>query len=164
MLKTMLQKSAHAACRENKVDSKKTKLITNTPGAKIAVFFNSFFRAVLLFDFFVDSHRRAFLASYSTYFCVGQQKKKCSKNMVKGTAVLGHINWLMDVDNETLNLSRNPVQCSLQVGRVSVKQMEKFQHLGVASTSDGVQDKELYVQSGKASAVIFASFMLKWKL
>ena len=65
----------------------------------------------------------------------------------------------MDVDNETLNLSGNPVQCSLQVGRVSVKQIEKFQYLGVASTSDGVQDKEWYVQSGKASAVIFASFI-----
>ena len=38
---------------------------------------------------------------------------------------------------EVLHLSRNFVQCSLQVGRVSLKQVEKFKYLGVAFTSDG---------------------------
>ena len=35
---------------------------------------------------------------------------------------------------EVLHLSRNPVQCSLQVGEVSLKQVEKFKYLGVAFT------------------------------
>ena len=55
---------------------------------------------------------------------------------------------------EVLHLSRNPDQCFLQVGGVSSKQMEKFKYLGVAFTSDGRQDEELDVQSGKASAVM----------
>ena len=37
---------------------------------------------------------------------------------------------------EVLHLSSNPVQCSLQVGDVSLKQVEKFKYLGVAFTSD----------------------------
>ena len=35
---------------------------------------------------------------------------------------------------EVLHLSRNPVRCSLQVGGVSLKQVEKFKYLGVAFT------------------------------
>ena len=46
---------------------------------------------------------------------------------------------------EVLHLSRNPVQCSLQVGGVSLKLVEKFKYLGVAFTSDGKQDEELDV-------------------
>ena len=37
---------------------------------------------------------------------------------------------------EVLRLSRNPVQCSLQVGGISLKQVEKFKYLGVAFTSE----------------------------
>ena len=61
---------------------------------------------------------------------------------------------------EVLHLSRNPVQCSLQVGGVSLKQLEKFKYLKVAFTSDGRQDEELDVRSGKASAVkpVFTPF------
>ena len=55
---------------------------------------------------------------------------------------------------EILHLLRNLVQCSLQVGGVSLKQVEKFKYLGVAFTKDGMQDKELDVRSGKASAVM----------
>ena len=68
---------------------------------------------------------------------------------------------------EILHLLRNPVQCSLQVGDVSLKQMEKFKYLGVAFTSDGRQNKELDVRSGKASAVMQALHhlvVLKWEL
>ena len=53
-----------------------------------------------------------------------------------------------------LHLLRNPVQCSLQVGGVSLTQVKKFKYLGVAFTSDGRQDEELNVRSGKANAVI----------
>ena len=53
---------------------------------------------------------------------------------------------------EVLHLLRNPVQCSLQVGGVSLKQVEKFKYAGVAFTSDGRQDEELHVRSGKVSA------------
>ena len=49
----------------------------------------------------------------------------------------------------------NPVQCSLQVGGVSLKQV-KFNYLGVAFASDGRQSVELDVRSGKASAVMRA--------
>ena len=68
---------------------------------------------------------------------------------------------------EVLHLSRNPVLCSLQVGGVSLKQMEKFKYLGVAFTSDEKQDKEFDVLSGKASAVMRAlhhSVVLKREL
>ena len=68
---------------------------------------------------------------------------------------------------EVLHLSRNPVQCSLQVSGVSLKQVEKFKYLGVAFTSDGKQDEELEVRSGKASAVMRAlqhSVVLKQEL
>ena len=66
-----------------------------------------------------------------------------------------------------LNLSKNPVQCFLQVGGVSLKQVEKFKYLGVAFTSDGKQDEELDSRSGKASAVMRAlhhSVVLKREL
>ena len=68
---------------------------------------------------------------------------------------------------EVLHLSRNPVQCSLQVGGVSLKQVGKFKYLGVAFTSDERQDEKLDVRSGKASAVMRAlhhSVVLKREL
>ena len=54
---------------------------------------------------------------------------------------------------EVLRLSRIPVQCSLQVSGVSLRQVENFRYFGVAFTSDGRQDEELDVRSSKASAV-----------
>ena len=44
---------------------------------------------------------------------------------------------------EVIHISRNAVQCSLQVGGVSLKQIEKFNYLRVAFTSDGRQDEEM---------------------
>ena len=44
---------------------------------------------------------------------------------------------------EVLHLSRNPVQCSLQVGDVPLKQVEKFKYLEVVFTSDERQDKKI---------------------
>ena len=58
---------------------------------------------------------------------------------------------------EILYLLRNPVECSLQVGEVSLKQEEIFKYLGVAFTSDGRQDEEPVVRSNKASAVMGVS-------
>ena len=55
---------------------------------------------------------------------------------------------------EVLHLSRNPVQCSLQVGCVSLKQDEKLKYLKDAFTSDERQDEELGVQSEKPSSVM----------
>ena len=46
---------------------------------------------------------------------------------------------------QVLRFSRNPVQCSLQVGGASLKQVEKFKYLGAAFTSDGRQDETLDV-------------------
>ena len=46
---------------------------------------------------------------------------------------------------EVLHLLRNPVQCFLQVGGVSLKQVEKFKYLGVTFMCDGRQDEELDV-------------------
>ena len=55
---------------------------------------------------------------------------------------------------EVLNLSRNPDQCVVQVNGATMKQVEKFKYLGVAFTSDGMQDEELDTRIGKASAVM----------
>ena len=55
---------------------------------------------------------------------------------------------------EVLHLLRNPLQCSLQVDGLSLKQMEKFKYRRVAFTSDGRQDKKLHVRLGKASDVM----------
>ena len=44
-----------------------------------------------------------------------------------------------------VHLSRNLVQCSLQVGSALLKKVEKLKYLGVAFTSDGRQDEELDV-------------------
>ena len=57
---------------------------------------------------------------------------------------------------EVLHLSRKPVQCSLQVGGVKLKQVEKFKYLGVAFTSDGTQDEEMNIRISKAGAVMQA--------
>ena len=57
---------------------------------------------------------------------------------------------------EVLHLSRKPVQCSLQVGGVKLKQVEKFKYLGVAFTSDGTQDEEMDIRISKAGAVMHA--------
>ena len=46
---------------------------------------------------------------------------------------------------EALHLSKNPIRCSLKVGGVSLKQVEKLKYLGVAFMSDERQDKELDV-------------------
>ena len=56
---------------------------------------------------------------------------------------------------QVLHISRNPVQCSV-VGGVSLKQVEKFKYLEFAFASDGRQDEESVVRSGKTSAVIQA--------
>ena len=52
-------------------------------------------------------------------------------------------------NTEIVHLSTNPVRCSLQVGTVSLKQVETFKHIGVAFTSDGRQDEELDLRSAK---------------
>ena len=58
--------------------------------------------------------------------------------------------------SEILHLSRSPNQCCLQVGGVSLKQVEKFKYLGVLFKSDGRQDAEIDARIGKASAVMRA--------
>ena len=68
---------------------------------------------------------------------------------------------------EVLHLSRNPVQCFLQVGDVSLKQVEKLKYPRIAFSSDRRQSKDLDVRSGKASAVMRAlhhSVVLKREL
>jgi len=57
---------------------------------------------------------------------------------------------------EVLHLLRNSDQCSLQVSRASLKQVEKLKYLRVVFTSDRRQDEELNIRMGKASAVIRA--------
>ena len=54
---------------------------------------------------------------------------------------------------ETMCLSRQPKQCSLQIDGVPLKQSEKFKYLGVSFTSDGRQNSELDIRIGNASAV-----------
>ena len=61
-------------------------------------------------------------------------------------------------NNEVPHFTRNPDQCVLQVNGVTLKQVEKFKYLGVgvALTSEGMQDKELDTQIGKITAVMRA--------
>ena len=55
---------------------------------------------------------------------------------------------------EVLHLSRNLDLCVLQVNGATLKQLEKFEYLGIAFTSDGRQDEELDTRIGNASAVM----------
>ena len=71
------------------------------------------------------------------------------------------------IKTETMCLSRQPKQCSLQISGVPLKQFEKFKYLGVSFTSDGRQNSELDIRIGKTSAVIrqlHQSVVLKWEL
>ena len=55
-----------------------------------------------------------------------------------------------------LHVSRNTNQCLLQLNGASQTQVHKFKYLGVAFTSDGRQNKELDIPTGKAIAIIKA--------
>ena len=55
-----------------------------------------------------------------------------------------------------LHHSRNPVQCSLQVGGVLLTLLDTFKYLEIAFTRDRRQYEDLDVQSGKASVVMRA--------
>ena len=55
---------------------------------------------------------------------------------------------------ETMYLSRQPKQCSLQIDGVPLKQSEKIKYLGVSFTCDGRQNSKLDIRIGKASAVM----------
>ena len=57
---------------------------------------------------------------------------------------------------EILHLSRMPRKCNVQVAGRTLKQVEKFKYLGIVFTSDGKQDEELDIRTGKASAVMRA--------
>ena len=68
---------------------------------------------------------------------------------------------------ETMRLSRQPKQRSLQIDGVPLKQSEKFKYLSVSFTSDGRQNSELNIRIGKASEVmrqLHRSVVLKWEL
>ena len=55
---------------------------------------------------------------------------------------------------ETMRLSRQPKQCSLQIDGVLLKQSETFKYLGISCTSDDRQNSEMDIRIGKASAVM----------
>jgi len=55
---------------------------------------------------------------------------------------------------EVLCLSRRPRQCSLQVSRNTLQQVETFKYLGVVFTSDGSRNKGIDTRIGKANAVL----------
>ena len=56
---------------------------------------------------------------------------------------------------ETMCLSRQPKQCSLQIDGVPLKQSEKLKYFGVSFPSDGRLKSELDIRIGKASAILF---------
>ena len=55
---------------------------------------------------------------------------------------------------EVMVLSRQPVQCTLEVSGVPLRQVEKFKYLGVEFSRDGSQDGEIDRRIGAASAVL----------
>ena len=59
---------------------------------------------------------------------------------------------------EVLHFSRNPVQSSLQVGSVSLKQEKKFKYLGVAFTSDKRQRIGCLIRQSKCCNASFEPF------
>ena len=68
---------------------------------------------------------------------------------------------------ETMCLSRQPKQCSLQIDVVPLKQSQKFKYLGLSFTSNGKQNSELDIRIGKASEVmrqLYRSVVLKQEL
>ena len=67
------------------------------------------------------------------------------QNALNGFAAACDIAGIKISKTEVLHLSRNPVQCFVQVGGVSLKQVWKFKYRGVSFTSDGRQDEELDV-------------------
>ena len=61
---------------------------------------------------------------------------------------------------EILHLSKNLAQCSLQIGGVLLKQVEKFKYLGVAFRSDKTKTKQRIGCSMRQSKRCDASFAL----
>ena len=64
---------------------------------------------------------------------------------------------------EVLCLSRRPKQCSLQVSRNTLQQVETFKYLGVVFTSDGSRNKGIDTRIGKANAVLRELFAPWWR-
>ena len=66
---------------------------------------------------------------------------------------------------ETMCLSRQPKQCSLQIGRVPLtKTVEKFKYLGVSFTSDGRENSKLDIESTVPGMCQLHSVVLKREL
>ena len=63
---------------------------------------------------------------------------------------------LRKAKTEVLHLSRNPVQCALEVNGVTLKQLEKFRYPGAVFMSEVRQDEELDTRIGKACGVMRA--------
>ena len=55
---------------------------------------------------------------------------------------------------EVMVVSRSPVQCSIQVGGETLKQVEKFKYLGYTFISDGRVDREIDNRIAKAGVVL----------
>lgn len=55
---------------------------------------------------------------------------------------------------ETLVLSRQPVDCNIQVSGSQIRQVEEFKYLGVLFASDGKQDREMDRRINQASAIL----------
>ena len=74
---------------------------------------------------------------------------------------------LYTTKTETMSLSTQPKQCSLQIDGAPLKLLEKFKYLRVSFTSDGRQNSEWDIRIGKASAVmhqLHRSVVLKQQL
>ena len=70
-------------------------------------------------------------------------------------AVCAEAGMKVNVDkSEVMVISRTPVQCTLHVSGVPLKQVEKFKYLGVLFTSDGRSNAELSCRIGQAGAIL----------
>lgn len=56
--------------------------------------------------------------------------------------------------SEVMVISRTPIQCTLHVSGVPLKQVEKFKYLGVLFTSDGKSNAELSCRIGQAGSIL----------
>ena len=70
-------------------------------------------------------------------------------------AVCANAGMKVNVDkSEVMVVSRTPVQCTLHVSGVPLKQVEKFKYLGVFFTSDGRSNTELSCRIGQAGSIL----------
>ena len=89
-------------------------------------------------------------------FCFSESGLQCTLHRFAAAYDTAGIKISM-VKTDVLHVSRNTNLCLLQLNGVTQRHVYKFKYLGVAFMSDGRQNKELDIHSGKAITIMRAS-------